>query len=145
MLLKKKKKGKKKIFFKCQFDFFKIRSNDFDLVVKHSYQLLSIFAYFNYHSYLNPMIIHLLHLIYWNVCGHPALGFLKNNSICVNEEVGEITLSLLANKLSATKVSKKVGNLRNDFMGLSFFRKLENDFLKKFYHEGQFGNFVMLS
>lgn len=95
-----------------------------------------MFVYYNYTSYMNPLIIHLLHLIYWREMSHPALGFLQANPICINEEIGEISLSLLANKLSATRVSKKITNLRVDFMALSFFRNLEKDYIKKFYHEG---------
>ena len=95
------------------------RSNNFDSLVEHSYQLLAVFAHFNYTSYLNPMILNLLHLLYWRETSHPALSFIQSNPICLNKEIGEMSLSLLANKLSATKVGKDFQNLRNDFLGLS--------------------------
>ena len=82
------------------------------------------------------MILHLLHHLYWHETSHPAIHFLMANSICLNEEIGELSLSLLANKLSATKVGKKFDNLRNDFLSLSYIRDLEKDFISKFYHSG---------
>jgi hypothetical protein len=115
---------------------FNKRSNDFKSLVEHSYRLLGVFSHFNYTSYLNPMIIHLLHLLYWNEVSHPALHFVKYNPICIDEEIGELSLSLLANKLSATKICKNFKNLQNDFLGLAFIRKLEKDYIKKFNHQG---------
>ena len=106
------------------------------MLVQHSYQILSVFAYYKYPSYMNPLILHLLHLMYWTETSHPAYHFLVNNSICINEEIGENSLSLLANKLSATKVCKNFDNLRNDFLSLSYLKSLQNDFVKNFDSAG---------
>ena len=58
-------------------------------------------------------------------------------------KLGENSLSLLANKLSATKVCKNFDNLRNDFVSLRFQKELQKDFACHFDSTGGMKFFLL--
>ncbi len=78
-------------------------------------QLWKFFHFFKSHNYSNSILLNLLHWRHWEKHNLPAFQLISKCPVMMNEEIGEITLSVLTRKMKVSHSSHHLKKVCKDF------------------------------
>lgn len=107
-------------------------------VEKGQMLLWKLFYFFNSTNYVSGLALNLLHLKYWENHMVPSFAALYQEPIIMNEEVGEMCLSVLTRKLKGSNSSHYLKQVRDDLVLIPTMNRLNESYQKNFQSSSGF-------
>ena len=86
-------------------------------------------------SYTNGLALNLLHIKYWEKHNLHSYTTIFQDPVVMNEEIGEMALSLLTRKLKVSNTSNQLNRLQKEFSLIPTMRKFTQVFEANFQVE----------
>ena len=109
----------------------------FQAIEKGQLRLWRFFHYFSAPppSYTNGLALNLLHIKYWEKHNLHSYTTIFQDPVVMNEEIGEMALSLLTRKLKVSNTSNQLNRLQKEFLLIPTMRKFTQVFEANFQVE----------
>ena len=109
----------------------------FQAIEKGQLRLWRFFHYFSAPppSYTNGLALNLLHIKYWEKHNLHSYTTIFQDPVVMNEEIGEMALSLLTRKLKVSNTSNQLNRLQKEFSLIPTMRKFTQVFEANFQVE----------
>ena len=107
----------------------------FQAIEKGQLRLWQFFHYFSAPNYTNGLALNLLHIKYWEKHNLHSYTTIFQDPVVMNEEIGEMALSLLTRKLKVSNTSNQLNRLQKEFLLIPTMRKFTEVFEANFQVE----------